>query len=277
MAQVDSPGSAADDGALPAAAGGRERDWWEWLGEWCRHGLEFLYPPVCRLCGEELPPQSGPQPDSGFCATCRQELFADKAAGCERCGAPVGPHLVLTNGCRHCHEQQFAFATVLRLGGYKGAIKSAVLLSKQRGAEGLLVGLADLVWRRNAAGLQQLAPDLVVPIPHNARQALFRPHNPAAILAEAWAERLHCPWQPRALVKKRWTEAQARLRPIDRRENQKGVFTVRPRTVPPGATVLLADDVLTTGSTAHEAALALRAAGAGRVVVAVVARGLGRD
>ena len=152
-----------------------------------------------------------------------------------------------------------------------------MLLSKQRGAEGLLVGLADLVWRRNAAGLQQLAPDLVVPIPHNARQALFRPHNPAAILAESWAERLHCPWQPRALVKKRWTEAQARLHPTERRENQKGVFTVRPRCVPAGSTVLLADDVLTTGSTAHEAALALRAAGAGRVVVAVVARGLGRD
>ena len=99
----------------------------------------------------------------------------------------------------------------------------------------------------------------------------------AAVLAEAWAERLHCPWQPRALVKKRWTVAQARLSPNERRENLKGVFTVRPRCVPAGSTVLLADDVLTTGSTAHEAALALRAAGAGRVVVAVVARGLGRD
>lgn len=277
MAQVDSPGSQADDGALPASADGRKRDWRKWLGEWCRHGLEFLYPPACRLCGEELPPQNGFQRDSGFCLPCREQLCADSAPGCERCGAPVGPHVVSTNGCRHCHGQQFAFATVLRLGGYKGAIQSAVLQSKLRGAEGLLVGLADLVWLRNAVEFQQLAPDLVVPVPHNARQALFRPHNPAAVLAEAWAERLRCPWQPRALVKKRWTSAQARLRPIERRENLKGVFTVRRRTVPRGATVLLADDVLTTGSTAHEAALALLAAGAARVVVAVVARGLGRD
>jgi predicted amidophosphoribosyltransferase len=67
------------------------------------------------------------------------------------------------------------------------------------------------------------------------------------------------------------------LRPQERRENLKGVFTVRPGIVPPGSTVLLADDVLTTGSTAHEAALALVQAGAARVVVAVVARGLGKD
>jgi len=276
---VESPVSRNNPEARPAAdetplAGS---GWWEWLRRWGQHGLEFLYPPACRLCGEELPPQLDLYPDRSFCPSCRDELCTDAAAGCERCGAPVGPFLVSTNGCRHCHGQQFAFATVLRLGGYKGAIKSAVLTSKQRGAEGLLVGLADLVWRRNAAALQQLAPDVVIPIPHNARQAIFRPHNPAALLAEAWAERLRCPWQPRALVKTRWTEAQARLRPIERRENLKGVFTVRPRTVPAGATVLLADDVLTTGSTAHEAALALRAAGASRVVVAVIARGLGRD
>jgi predicted amidophosphoribosyltransferase len=180
-------------------------------------------------------------------------------------------------GCRHCKDDHFAFDTVLSLGVYEKDVKTAIIYAKKPGAEGLLVGLAELFWQRNAETLRQLAPQVVVPIPHNARQALFRPHNPAAILAEAWAERLHCPWQPRALVKKRWTEAQARLRPSERRENLKGVFTVRRGIVPAGSTVLLADDVLTTGSTAHEAALALRAAGAARVVVAVIARGLGRD
>ena len=251
--------------------------WWNWLRRWGQQGLEFLYPPACRLCGEELPPQVGLEHNSGFCATCVEELLADHAAGCERCGAPVGPYLISVNGCRHCHGQEFAFATVLRLGGYQRTVKTAVLESKRRGAERLLVGLAELIWRRNHAEFLRAAPALVVPIPHHIRQSFFRPHNPAAILAEAWAERLHCPWQPRALVKKRWTEAQARLRPSERRENLKGVFTVRRGIVPAGSTVLLADDVLTTGSTAHEAALALRAAGAARVVVAVIARGLGRD
>ena len=248
-----------------------------WLQAWGRQGIEFLYPPACRLCGEELSPQVGIQRDSGFCPNCLNQLLEDNAAGCERCGAPVGPYAATIHGCRHCHGDQFAFETVLRLGTYKGAVKSAVIEAKKRGAEGLVAGLADLVWRRNESAFRQAAPALVIPVPHNLRQAIFRPHNPAAILAEAWAERLNCPWHRRGLVKSRWTAAQARLRPQERRENLKGVFTVRPGIVPPGSTVLLADDVLTTGSTAHEAALALVQAGAARVVVAVVARGLGKD
>ena len=277
VAQVDSPGSQADDGALPAAAGGRESGWWHWLRRWGQQGLEFLYPPACRLCGDELPPQDGFQRGSGFCAGCQADLLADQRPGCDRCGAPVGQYASGARGCHHCQNDDFAFETVLRLGVYERALKLAIIEGKRRGAEGLVAGLGELFWQRNAGTLRELAPQVVVPIPHNAKQSLFRPHNPAAVLAEAWAERLRCPWQPRALVKTRWTVAQARLRPIERRENLKGVFTVRRGTIPAGATVLLADDVLTTGSTAHEAALALRAAGAARVVVAVVARGLGRD
>ena len=203
MAQVDCSGSAADDGASPVAAGGRERGWKGWLREWCRHGLEFLYPPTCRLCREELPPQTGPQRDSGFCAICQADLLEDQRPGCERCGAPMGEYASNARGCRHCQDDHFAFDTVLRLGVYQRELKRATIEGKKPGAEGLLVGLAELFWQRNAETLRQLAPQVVIPIPHNARQALLRPHNPAAVLAEAWAERLHCPWQPRALVKKR--------------------------------------------------------------------------
>jgi ComF family protein len=251
--------------------------WWNWLRQWGQQGLEFLYPPACRLCGEELPPQVGLHRDPGFCVGCQADLLADQRPGCERCGAPVGPYASNTRGCRHCQADHFAFETVLRLGVYERDLKRAIIEGKRRGAEGLLAGLAQLFWQRNAEVLRELAPQVVLPIPHNARQSLFRPHNPAAVLAEAWAERLRCPWQPRGLVKTRWTQAQARLRPSERRENLKGVFTVRRGTIPAGATVLLADDVLTTGSTAHEAARALRAAGAARVVVAVIARGLGNS
>jgi predicted amidophosphoribosyltransferase len=61
-----------------------------------------------------------------------------------------------------------------------------------------------------------------------------------------------------------------------RRVNLRRAFAIGARDAFAGATVLLADDVMTTGTTAHEAARVLTQAGAVRVVVAVVARGLGR-
>ena len=261
-------GGKAGPGVVQAVGG--------WLQAWGRQGIEFLYPPACRLCACELPPQSSADRGSGFCLSCETQLLADGSPGCGRCGAPVGMHAQTSAGCPHCRGDRFAFDTVIRLGVYQGVLKTAILDSKRRGAEGLVLGLAELVWRKNAELLRQLAPQMVLPVPHHGWQALFRPHNPAGVLAEAWGERLCCPVQPGALVKTRWTRSQARLGPAQRRSNLKGVFKARPGVIAPGATVLLADDVLTTGSTAHEAALALRKAGAGRVIVAVVARGLGQ-
>ena len=71
----------------------------------------------------------------------------------------------------------------------------------------------------------------------------------------------------------RHTPQQHKLPPSERRKNMRGAFVAKTRKELAGSTVLLVDDVLTTGSTCHDAAKALKAAGAKRVIVAVVARG----
>jgi len=87
---------------------------------------------------------------------------------------------------------------------------------------------------------------------------------------------LNIPCATHILQKRRWTAAQSGLTPAERRANLKNVFRLLDPQVVAGRSVLLADDVLTTGTTANEASRALRAAGARRVVVAVIARGVGR-
>ena len=83
------------------------------------------------------------------------------------------------------------------------------------------------------------------------------------------------PCRPRAVRKTRRTAKQTDLVPTDRRANLRGAFAVpNPRGVA-GRAVLLCDDVLTTGATARRVTAALRAAGAARVSVAVLARGVG--
>ena len=104
---------------------------------------------------------------------------------------------------------------------------------------------------------------------------LFHRGNAAAVVAETLARRLGVPCRPEALAKRRLTPAQSSLPPTDRRRNLRAAF-IASRLLLNGRRVLLVDDVLTTGTTAHRCARALSEAGAASTAVAVVARGLGR-
>jgi predicted amidophosphoribosyltransferase len=88
------------------------------------------------------------------------------------------------------------------------------------------------------------------------------------------ARRLHWPLADGALRRTRDTASQVGLSRTQREQNLRGAFAVEPARVE-GRRVVLLDDVLTTGSTAHAAASALRAAGAVRVDLLAVARAPG--
>ena len=89
------------------------------------------------------------------------------------------------------------------------------------------------------------------------------------------ATRLRLPLQKWWLKRIRNTPSQKALSAAARKENVRGAFRVRSTAAPKGRSILLVDDVMTTGATAHEAARVLRAAGATRVIVAVLARAHG--
>ena len=116
---------------------------------------------------------------------------------------------------------------------------------------------------------------LIVPIPTTRRRARTRGYNQAALLAEAMADRVHMPLVD-ALERLEGGPTQVGLHPAERRANVRRAFTVRAeaRATLKGARVLLVDDVLTTGSTAMEAARPLVQAGATQVFLSTFARAL---
>ncbi|HQR47417.1 MAG TPA: phosphoribosyltransferase family protein, partial [Thermoanaerobaculia bacterium] len=116
--------------------------------------------------------------------------------------------------------------------------------------------------------------DAVVPIPSPRRRNRERGYDPAALLGEELARRLDLPLLP-ALSRVKETPPQSRLTAAERRANVAGAF--RARASAAGRSLLVVDDVLTTGATAFAAAEALRAAGARRVALAVLARTPERD
>ena len=116
---------------------------------------------------------------------------------------------------------------------------------------------------------------LIVPVPTTRRRARTRGYNQARLLAEAIADRVHMPLVD-ALERRHGGPTQVGLHPAERRANVKRAFTVRAdtRATLTGARVLLVDDVLTTGSTAMEAARPIVQAGATQVFLSTFARAL---
>jgi ComF family protein len=127
------------------------------------------------------------------------------------------------------------------------------------------------LWATNAeAALRAAQPDLVVPVPLHWRRRWQRGYNQSAALAHGLASGLRLPCRPRALRRIRSTPMQTQQTPAARRHNLRGAFRAMPAVK--DYSVLLVDDVLTTGSTVSEASRALLQAGARCVTVAVVAR-----
>ena len=242
--------------------------WLSSLGRELGRGLiHLVYPGLCHLCGRSLAPGSGQ-----LCSPCRDGFLGDTLPTCPYCAGTIGPFANTDGGCPLCRTESFAFESVLRLGPYEGPWREAVLRLKHHSGEGLAELLGEL-WADHArARFTALNADFVVPVPLHWWRRWRRGYNQSAALAHGLASALGLPCHVSWLRRVRHTPLQPQLSPSDRRVNLRGAFRVANRARVQGATVLLVDDVMTTGSTAHEASAALRKCGAARVVLAVLCR-----
>jgi ComF family protein len=232
--------------------------------------FHLLLPEACHLCTAPLPAEA-----SCFCTTCRPQLLADPSEVCPRCAGTIGPFAIAEGRCRHCRSENYAFEQVIRLGPYDGLLRDAVLRLKRHQAEGLAEVLGELLGERAVQRLASAGIEAIVPVPLHAWRRLLRGYNQSASLARGLATRLRVPILSRALRRTRNTPSQVRQTPAARRENVRGAFQALMGVELAGRPVLLVDDVMTTGATAHEASRALRAAGVGKIHVAVLARATG--
>ena len=221
---------------------------------------DFLYPTgsSCIICGS-----LHCEPYHSLCANCLKELRPLDGPFCPRCGKPGWAF-----ECPHC--------TDLNLGGisqaraafpYKGPAGTLIRALKYNGVRAAVPYLS--------CGLNNVFPsftctfDAMVPIPLHYLRQRERGFNQAQILAESIMIATGLPiWSP--VVRTRYTSAQAKRKGQERRSNMIGAF----RATQPlsGHSLLLVDDVLTTGSTAAACASALIEAGAQNVGLLCCAR-----
>jgi ComF family protein len=232
--------------------------------------LQLVYPSTCFVCGQFLPAEQ-----ANFCTDCRNALTADPFPCCPRCANTVGPYVPLAGRCNACRDQSFHFECAVRLGPYDGLLRQVILRLKHAPGEGLAEVLGELWASHLEQRLRDLKADVIVPVPLHWWRRWTRGYNQSEVLARALANHLRMPCKTGWLRRVRNTPRQVGQSSTARRENVRNAFSAPAWAELRGKTILLVDDVLTTGSTASDAARALRTAGAARVVVAVLARGHG--
>jgi ComF family protein len=244
--------------------------WPRTLLDLARGAADLIFPNACLLCDAA---EVGAEPfRHGFCSTCYVALTADPAERCPRCAATVGPHTDLKGGCPACRGRGFGIDGTVRLGPYEGPLRAGILRTKGSAGEPVAEMLGRTLAEARAAELRALAATVVVPVPLHWRRRLTRGYNQAGAVAREVAAELKLPLRPSWLVRTKPDEQHAQPSATARAVNIRGAFRVGRRASFGGASVLVVDDVMTTGSTVAEAARVVRAAGAARVTVAVLAR-----
>lgn len=180
---------------------------------------------------------------------------------------------MLDQGCPSCKNESFAFDGAFRMASYEGPLREAILRMKNWTGEDLAEVLGGMWAKIMAPRLAPFRPDAVVPVPLHWMRRLRRGYNANDRLAQALAMELAIPCR-RALRCIRRTPPQT-MQPsaTARKENVKHAFEARHASGIEGQTVILVDDVMTTGATASEAARALRALRPTAIYVAVLAHG----
>jgi len=247
---------AAEDGDFAASWKPRLQTAW-------RVALDMLFPPQAL--------DGGPRPlAGGFSAQAWSRIRFLDGPVCDGCGTPF--EFDIGSRCAACLAKPRAFDAARAACLYDETSRDPILKLKHADRLDLAPMLARWI-SRTARELIEEA-DAIVPAPLHPLRLLRRRYNQAAEIARPLAALTGTPYLPDALVRRRATASQAGRSGSGRKRNVAGAFEVPEarRKQVEGLRILLIDDVLTTGATAEGCARALKAAGAARVDLAVVAR-----
>jgi ComF family protein len=240
------------------------QDAWKRTG---RSALNFVYPPLCVGC-RALVGEPG-----SLCATCWQAVEFLDGPACECCGLPFELDPGPGTRCASCLAEPPVFDRARAVMRYDEASKGPILALKHADRLDLIPGFTRWLDRAGRTMLDET--DVIVPVPLHPLRLWARRYNQSAEMARALGRMTAKPVAPLALVRVRATPSQGEMPSAKaRRRNMRGAFRVPAgrRAAIEGKSVLLVDDVLTTGATADSCARALKRAGAANVHVLALAR-----
>lgn len=212
----------------------------------------------CINCGRDV------FDDKGFCQDCVQLLPFNNGKTCPRCGVGIDG---AETYCGHCSFDKVYFDKAYSAFHYDGIITKAIVQMKFNNLGSFATVLASHLV--DLAQKHDLHFDVVTFAPMSEKSKRARRYNQAELLARAFCEKLQIAEPIQAIIKTKETAPQEKLNRTERKQNLVGAYKINADVL--GKTVLVIDDVKTTGSTLNECAKVLKRAGAVTVICLTVA------
>jgi len=228
--------------------------------------LQFFLPPQCPCCEKFLEER-----ERGICADCLLKIHWIEPPFCSVCGSPFVSKEIDCHPCAACLRKGKYFTMARALGYYEDPLQEAIHQWKYEQkitfnpifGEWMAQGLARYWDARQI--------DLLIPVPLHRQRLRERGFNQALLLVEELSRRAGIPYRKRVLRKKNPTTPQVNLSGAEREKGVRGSFHILDRKALEGKSILLVDDVYTTGATVNECSKVLLAGGAKRVDVLTLA------
>ena len=237
------------------------------ISHFAQQALEIIYPPSCIAC------RRATMQAATLCPSCWTRMPFIERPWCERLGTPFAQDL----GSGLISPEAFANPPVFRRARAVARFEDGPardLVHNLKYGDRLELAASMAAWMARAGAELLGDADLVVPVPLHRRRLFSRRFNQAALLAQTVAAQAQKAFDPLALMRVKPTPPQVGLTRAQRADNVQGAFRVpeEARLRIYGKTVLLVDDVLTSGATTNAASRILLRAGAAEVDVLVFAR-----
>lgn len=228
--------------------------------------LEFVYPRACVCCNDELTLD-----ETSICQSCEETLTHIQPPICLTCGSPVLEEHV--EQCINCFKGKMYFDQVRSALDYNDDhVRQMIHTFKFDFIESIVDDLSAFLQEAFQSYYSHESVDFVMSVPLHKSRLRHREFNQSHLLAKQFAEDIHIPLRDDIVIRHKNTKAQSQLKPEERHKNIQGAFIViKPEDVI-NKTILIIDDIVTTGSTANEMSKVLRENGASRIMILSLAR-----
>jgi len=243
---------------------------WDYLKEGF---LNLIYPLSCENCGKSIRESKG----YAICDDCMKQIKLISSPYCYQCGKPLSPMVYFEEKaiCSDCNikEKHYFNRSVAT---YQGVMRKCIHLLKYKKQVKLIQPLGDLMIDYLKADylydIQEI--DLIIPVPLFKGDFLRRGFNQSSLLAEYVANYFSLSFSNDLLIKNKENVSQVGLSKIERKNNVKNVFSINPSFKKDIYTILLIDDIFTTGATVEACCKELRKTGIKKIFVLTLARGI---